>query len=40
MQYFLERVCSSEDTHEEGAPSEKRALTEGKSFARLLQFTV
>ena len=37
MQLFLERVFPSEDTHEEGAPSEKRALlTEGKPFAWFL----
>ena len=33
MRLFLENVFPSEDTHEEG-PSKKRALAEGKLFAR------
>ena len=33
MRLFLEKVFPSEDTHE-GAPSNKRALAEGKPFAR------
>ena len=36
MQLFLERVFPSEDTHEEGAPTEKRVLTEGKPIAWFL----
>ena len=30
--FILERVLPTEDTHEEGAPSQKRAIVEGKHF--------